>query len=415
MNPEQDRTIPFFLGAVYQSLAMPLEMHFNDSGIAFGVFGGIDHASGQILVRNFCRAGAEVLEPQKVINLSEVRCFIVRETNPRLRGVKGPEGRAAGSPITPGSSLADKARAKPVNGVGKETGDAKPVPEKPRGIQNDEFRTDTEISKRTAESKATPATAGKSDAKVFKRFTADTTLKEEALDMKGGAMGDWDQFKANKDAFGIHSHFDENDYTTHLDIRKASKADLERAERLAREIEGTALADVAHTRHWQEERGLLKLKDNDEDEEALYSAVVREVPMEEAVVVKETREAKDDPKKIVFGLRKTDPEKSKGFREALTRNLKTTKAPAKEVAAAQPPQSNLVSQLSQSTAQTPQVGMPFYGMPGYGQPVMYPPGSMGMGYQQQFAYYPQGVYYQYGYPQQMYQQPGYYQQPPKAP
>ena len=426
MTPEQDRTIPFFLGAVYESLARPLEIHFTNNIIAYGIFAGIDHSTGRILVNNFCRADSEILEDKKQINLSEIRYFVVREAPFKSRAIRQPDSRSAGNPPLPEASASDKWKPKAVNGTSnahKTEVDGKSTADKPRGIKNDEFRTDTEISKRTADAKNTSGQTGVPGVKVFKRFANDATFKDDGLDAKGAAIGDWDQFRANKEAFGIHSQFDENDYTTQLDLKKVTKADVERAEKLAREIEGSTMADVAHTRHWQEERNLIKLKDNDDDEEALYSAVVREVPMEDAVVIKETRGVKEvikevskiEVKKVNFGLKKVDPEKSKGFRDILAKSYKAGKAVAREPVVTQLPKSNLVSQLAAPTQPIQPTGMNYYGMPGYAQTMMYQQQNMAMGnmgYPPQYGYYPQGVYYNYSYPQQMYPQPGYFQ-PPK--
>ena len=51
-------------------------------------------------------------------------------------------------------------------------------------------------------------------------------------------IGTWNQFEANKKKFGVKSTFDENLYTKKLDMSSMSRAQVERAESLAREIEG---------------------------------------------------------------------------------------------------------------------------------------------------------------------------------
>ena len=75
------------------------------------------------------------------------------------------------------------------------------------------------------------------------------------------SSGEWDQFKANEERFGLRSDYDENIYTTQIDKKNPLYAMREReAERIAREIEG----DVTNNTHMREERGF---KDDGLDEE----------------------------------------------------------------------------------------------------------------------------------------------------
>jgi len=78
--------------------------------------------------------------------------------------------------------------------------------------------------------------------------------------------GQWDQFAANSERYGIQSTFDEELYTTKLDPNRISKEKREKAERIAKEIEsGIQHAD-------SEERCLGA---EDDDEEAKFSSVPR--------------------------------------------------------------------------------------------------------------------------------------------
>ena len=66
------------------------------------------------------------------------------------------------------------------------------------------------------------------------------------------STGDWDQFKANEEKFGLKSNYDENLYTTTIDRSNPLYAMREReAARIAREIEG----DTSGNAHMREERG----------------------------------------------------------------------------------------------------------------------------------------------------------------
>jgi len=96
------------------------------------------------------------------------------------------------------------------------------------------------------------------------------------FDTKGGAWGrrappgQWDQFAANKQLFGVETKFDESVYTTQIDKSKIGISE-EEAARIAREIEGK----VSSNPHVAEERNQKLISDFDDDEEAKYSSVSR--------------------------------------------------------------------------------------------------------------------------------------------
>ncbi len=83
-----------------------------------------------------------------------------------------------------------------------------------------------------------------------------------------GSIGDWDQFSANELKFNVKASFDENLYTTKLDVSNIDTAKIAEAERIAREIEGTASSNI----HIAEERN--QTIQTDYDEEDLYSGVL---------------------------------------------------------------------------------------------------------------------------------------------
>lgn len=76
--------------------------------------------------------------------------------------------------------------------------------------------------------------------------------------------GEWDQFKANEQRFGVTSDYDENIYTTRIDkshpLHRMREAE---AERIAREIEG----DTSTNAHIREERGIRHDDDGIDEEE----------------------------------------------------------------------------------------------------------------------------------------------------
>ncbi|CAJ1930519.1 unnamed protein product [Cylindrotheca closterium] len=83
-----------------------------------------------------------------------------------------------------------------------------------------------------------------------------------------GAIGQWDQFKANEELFNVQATYDENLYTTQLDKSQIDKKKLAEAERIAKEIEGSTSTNI----HIAEERG--HAVETDFDEEDRYSGVL---------------------------------------------------------------------------------------------------------------------------------------------
>lgn len=83
-----------------------------------------------------------------------------------------------------------------------------------------------------------------------------------------GSIGGWDQFKANETLFNVKGTYDESIYTTQLNKKELSHSEIIKAERLAKEIEGT----VSTNWHLAEERN--QKVQGDYDEEDLYSGVL---------------------------------------------------------------------------------------------------------------------------------------------
>jgi len=98
--------------------------------------------------------------------------------------------------------------------------------------------------------------------------------KNVSNDMKGKGVGDWDQFKANEEKFGVKSTYDENLYTTPLNRTSLTKEQIEKAEKAAKEI----MSQTSSNPHLMEERGHAVKDAWGGDEEARYSSVVRENP-----------------------------------------------------------------------------------------------------------------------------------------
>lgn len=60
------------------------------------------------------------------------------------------------------------------------------------------------------------------------------------MDSKGKGVSDWDQFETNKRLFNVRSSFNEDLYTKKLDLASTTKEQIARADRIAKEIEGSS-------------------------------------------------------------------------------------------------------------------------------------------------------------------------------
>lgn len=113
------------------------------------------------------------------------------------------------------------------------------------------FRTDTDISGNLA-----------GRERELKKWepSADTAV-DLSLDESGPG---WDQFETNARLYGVQTDYDESFYTTTIDKTNPRYKEIEaRAERIAREIEGSSVLNA----HVAEERGLKSVDDSGIDEE----------------------------------------------------------------------------------------------------------------------------------------------------
>ena len=202
------------------------------------------------------------------------------------------------------------------------------------------FRTDGDISRSGATSsaelekasgewtKSTPSTTprggGLEDGSSKRKGMFGTATTQSEL---RGGIGQWDQFQANEDQFGVTATYDENLYTTEL--AKGTVAQRKQAERMAKEIEGQVTSNL----HQAEERG--HKIEGDFDEEDLYSGVLvkdeegdtdkktartklvlkprtvdKEAPSKDAAVTKENKPDTTKEKDSSASTQKVDSKKS---------------------------------------------------------------------------------------------------------
>lgn len=190
---------------------------------------------------------------------------IKKVENPPPRAEKSQEGhqrRPLGIIGEPDKSyesnfkLADILAAKPI--PAQNLTHIQPITPKPAPqVGASKFKTDSDISSRFQVRE-----------RELQRWVADDDNAD--LTLEDSSNGAWDQFKVNEEKFGVESTYDEHLYTTRIDKSALDyQQRLEKAERLAREIEGQSSTD----RHVMEERGV-QVDDSGLDEEDKYSGVI---------------------------------------------------------------------------------------------------------------------------------------------
>lgn len=171
----------------------------------------------------------------------------------------------------------------------------------------DMFRTDTEISHAgSSEKDRNLVAAGSAWTSGAPTSNRSNTSRADALldsgsNRKGatgqpglrGNIGEWDQFQANQELFNVRADFDENLYTTELDKSTIDASKIQRAERLAREIESTTSANI----HIAEERN--QATQDDHDEEDRYSGVLNQ-KMQARSSNKEAQDQQRKPKMMNY-------------------------------------------------------------------------------------------------------------------
>ena len=307
MNNHSNVTIERYLNSVYLSLARPAELTFKDGTSADGFFGGLDYATGNLLIRNFCPYGSLELQPEKRINIADLKYFVVK----RIEKVKNQNMRMSSehkqvtakqnhknddNTIQPNDHSLVYVKNNKLTGFSnkKITKDSKrqslkETPHQPvKNIHKNEFGflTDKEISNKNVLNKHSGFLShNKSDVK-----TKEEKGKEKVFEkwkpsgaIKGLEIHELEVFESTEkfDQFELNhiinkekaEEFTEDDYTTKLRLEEFTQEDIIQADKLAQEILNAENTHGITTNHILEERGLKALVDND-DEEALYSAVI---------------------------------------------------------------------------------------------------------------------------------------------
>ena len=118
----------------------------------------------------------------------------------------------------------DAASAHTVASVRAEAGAA---PEGADGAGDGAFRTDAQVAGNRGGARS-PVAAGSAGTGVARPAECEGG-------QLSGSIGDWDQFSANEARFDVRATYDEDAYTTPLDLENISPARRAAAERMARE------------------------------------------------------------------------------------------------------------------------------------------------------------------------------------
>lgn len=313
VNEVENFKMQRYLNSVFVSLGRPIEITLQDGRLADGFFGGFDFVRGLFRVYNFCFYLDERVEKLKTLELTSVKYFTVKEIsrkpkqlssltgqahlNSQKRDSLGNEAKGRTVESIKTSSIKQRIiKAEKWNDVGidsqasslaldskkpsvKDKVEALNSKNKRAPLKVDTFHTDKEIAATKGiqpSENMTVKTGGKGAPKFkeFKKFVIEARVNEHE-NLESMDRSNFDQFALNKQAFGVGTDFNENEYTTELRLDDFNEAQILEAERKANEILFGGKDDLlVNTRHILEERGLLPLQDND-NEEALYSAVER--------------------------------------------------------------------------------------------------------------------------------------------
>lgn len=307
MNNNSNIAVERYLNSVYLSLARPVEITFKDGTVADGFFGGLDYATGNILIRNFCIYGTIVLEAERKINMSEIKFFVVKGVERPQSHI--PKKRAenehadikddvkkndASKKIKDNSLIYVKNNEslsfskKKITKTNKQTIIKETLVPMTKVSHKNQygFLTDKEISNKNVLDKRgstfsnnkleTKPKDDKFKDKVFEKWKPDMDIHSVEIHELGINITEerFDQFELNHIINNERAEeFTEDDYTTKLQFDDFTEEDILIADRLAQEILNAENTHDINTNHILEERGLKALVDN-EDEEALYSAVI---------------------------------------------------------------------------------------------------------------------------------------------
>ena len=323
MSVEQEKNydnyrLEKYLTLIYKGLAGSCEITPKRGEIGDGFFGGFDLCSGNALFYNYCKLGNEKIQKKSKINLKNLKYFVIKRIN-------GSEKLEDNKEMVNKHLITNKKLSFSI------------IKENPKNLKNNinlkkpqneyinTFMTDKAISKKNkTNSNLTKKQIHQNNnqPKKFQKWVP-KNIKEEDLDFNLEKHTKFNQFSENAKLNNFAEDFNIEEYTTKLDLNNFSKKEIEEAKKVEKEIiSGKHLNFI--NRHILEERGLLNLKDNDEDEEKLYSAVDMPIPKIKPKFLKKSDEKKNLGKFLKEGflkIKRNNKVNKKEERKILNNNI----------------------------------------------------------------------------------------------
>lgn len=243
-----------FLFSVYSTIANYVTIHHKDNIVASGILYSMDMKSGSMMIKNYILEDdiTHEVTKMKVIKISDIKYMSAKDLGKNKKRWQLEALKKKGH-VNQGNFETDK-----------EVGSYVTKTERHLVKWDDSFFDEPLESKKTKVIKPMQGV-------VFESGTELGTNKED--------IKDFDQFKTNKEMFGLEDNFDMNNYTTKQNLNDFSAEQIRKAERMAKEIECSDNFATNTNRHLLEERNIVKMQDYDageQDEEDLYSAVTND-------------------------------------------------------------------------------------------------------------------------------------------
>ena len=244
-----------YLHAVYSSVNSYVDIRLHDGSQAEGIFKGMCYDDCKMMFKNYVHVDTsdQVVYPMKFLGLEEVSYMVCRDLADTKQKFEAPKA------VKTARKFAEPSKVQVSEPLVKYN-----------------FEVDTEVGNSKRKKKDKKKQMVKWDAEES------ATGIEEGIELDKitslSSQGKFNQFDVIKSKFGIDTTYDEDSYTTSLNKKDFTHEDVARFTRMADDIEKSDLREMKENRHMLEERGIVSLRDYEEDdEENLYSAVVRKV------------------------------------------------------------------------------------------------------------------------------------------
>lgn len=337
-----------YLNANYLSLARPVELHFKSGRVADAFFAGIHSAATVLVLRRFCFRDEETFEEVRQVKLSDLSFFLVKDIfiQPKTSLKKTSTQYLAESPSKQNQARLDKEEhpeIKSLPAIPEFVPLAKPDPDSERKkllslVVSSQTELDLAVLSQPSDASsngptvATPSSVAANDSgaskavkgqvkrkqagqqkvytlkdtkdnggsfpidsrigektmngqKEYKKFEFGGKIEHEDISEIDPQLAKFDQFKENRKRYNVGCEYEDTEYQPALNKEEFSESQKAHFDKLAKEIEDSKISSTLYSRHILEERNLIALADN-ENEEKLYSAVALNLPEKEEKVEK---------------------------------------------------------------------------------------------------------------------------------